>query len=160
MSRIFILVLSIAVAACSSSSETEKDTGESSQEVYVFDDVAEDSLTTPETPETEAPAQTPVQPAVQAPVQETVEEPEPPAMNNTVDFYLVQVGAFTTETRARNFINQNKDKIGYEMNVHYSEEIRLYVVQLQPFRTRKKAEEVRNELWNTGVFNDAFIVPK
>ncbi len=167
MSRFFIIVLSIVIAGCSSSSEAEKDSEESgSQEVYVFDDVSDEETETPTEPQEAAPpvedapeAETSVETPVPPPVQETPAAPEP-EVSNANDFYLVQVGAFTTETRAQNFIKQNRDKIGYEMNVHYSEEFKLYVVQLQPFRTRQKAEEVRNELWNSGSFNDAFIVPK
>jgi cell division septation protein DedD len=161
MSRLYILILLIAIVGCSTGSETEKDSEDpGSQEVYVFDDVTDtESEPVAEAPEAEATVQTPEPPPAPPPIQETVQEPEPEAVN-TVDFHLVQVGAFTTEARARDFIKQNKDKIGYEMNVHYSEEVRLYVVQLQPFRTRQKAEEVRNELWNSGSFNDAFIVPK
>jgi cell division septation protein DedD len=153
MRRLIILILSLILAACSSSSETTTDSDDSgAQEVYIFDDVTEDVEDTGEVPEIETPVEAP-------PVKETVEEPAP-AEEKTIDFYIVQVGAFTTKDRAQTFIDQNKDKIEYEMNIHFSESVKLYVVQLQPFRTRGKAEEVRNALWNTGRFNDAFIVPK
>jgi len=119
--------------------------------VYVFDDVTEETEGTGEVAEVEVPTE--------APLVQPVEEPEL-AAGNTVEFYIVQVGAFTSLGRAETFINENKDKIEYEMNIHYSESVKLHVVQLQPFRTREKAEEVRNALWNTGKYNDAFIVPK
>ena len=152
MNRLLVLLLALILASCSSSSETAGDSEDSgAQEVYVFDDVTEDVEETAETADAAA--------AVAAPqAEEPVQEPEP-AENRTVDFYIVQVGAFTSEDRAKSFIDENKDQIEYEMSMHYSEAVKLYVVQLQPFRSREKAEEVRNALWNTGKFNDAFIVP-
>jgi len=142
MKRIIVFIVSLLIISCASSSETAKDSQDSdSQEVYVFDDT---------TTEVEAPSQPQIQEAVV----------EPAAVQAIVDFYIVQIGAFTTESRALSFIEENKDKLEYEMNMHYSEDVKLYVVQLPPFRARNKAEEVRNVLWKTESFKDAFIVPK
>lgn len=149
MTRIIVFILSLLLVSCASSSETAKDSQDSeSQEVYIFDDMTEE---TGEIAEVEAPAQ--------PQIQETVEEPASVVQEN-VEFYIVQIGAFTTESRALSFVAENKDKLEYEMTIHYGEDVKLYVVQLPPFRTREKAEEVRNSLWNTGKYNDAFIVPK
>lgn len=153
MTRVIIIFLSLMLAACASSSETSTDSAESedSQEVYVFDDMTE------ETDETESAAEIAATSRAQ-----NAEEPEVPesSMEKAVEFYIVQVGAFSTESRANTFVSENKDKISYNMSIHYSDDVKLYVVQLPPFRTREEAEEVRNALWDTGRYNDAFIVPR
>jgi cell division protein FtsN len=154
MAKTVIFLLSLLLVACSSSSETTSEAEESdSQEVYVFDDMTEENEA--EIKEVEAPAQIESQKSIEEPVDQPVE-----IMEKIVDLYLVQVGAFTTEARALRFIEENKDILNYEMTSHYSEDVKLYVVQLPPFRTREKAEEVRNELRSLGKYNDAFIVPK
>jgi cell division septation protein DedD len=151
MRRFTILILSLMLTACSSSSETATDSEDTgAQEVYVFDDVTEDTVEPAEAGEVEA--------AAPVSTENTVEEPET-TVGKSVDFYIVQLGAFTSEARAQSFMKENKDKIEYEMSMHYSEAVKLYVVQLPPFRSREKAEEVRNALWSTGRYNDAFIVP-
>jgi len=134
------LVLIIMISACSSSEETTGSNQEESQpEVYVFDDVTEAEDTT--------------QVATEAiPVEQVTD-------SNEIKYY-VQVGAFTTNERAQQFQKENSSKISYPMNISYSDDVKLFVVQLPPFPNRAEAERVRNELWQISVFKDAFIVTK
>ena len=149
MTRIFVIILSLFLVSCASSSETATDSEDSeSQEVYVFDDMTEES--------NEAAV---VEYSEQPQVQEAVETPEA-VVPEIAEYYIVQIGAFTTEARALTFLEENKDKLEYEMTIHFSQDVKLYVVQLPPFMDREKAEKVRNSLWRKPGFQDAFIVPK
>lgn len=137
----FLLVFTF-FTACSSSEETtskEQET-ESTPEIYVFDDVTE---TLPDTTD------------MQSEEQNNIEEVESPVIQ-----YLVQVGAFTTRERADNFLRENSSKVDYQLNISYSDKVKLFVVQLPPFSTREEAERVRNKFWQSGIFKDAFIVTK
>lgn len=137
---LFSLIIILLMSACSSSEETTESNQEESQpEVYVFDDItgAEDTTQT---------------------VDETV--PEEPQVESHLTQYFVQVGAFTTKERAEQFQNENSSKTSYPMNISYSGDVKLFVIQLPPFASRAEAEKVRNELWQTSTFKDAFIVTK
>ncbi len=156
---LFILLLFFTLA-CSSTKETTKQSDNSAEEVYVFDDVSDVpdvdttsheavEVTVEQKVETTPPPPVSTQPVPVAPVPTVVE-----------DGYIVQVGAFSTRDKAENFINSAKKSISYKLNTKYIEKTGFYAVQLRPFKTRKEAEEVRNELWNNAQFSDAFIVPK
>lgn len=136
-----IIITAIIFIQCSSSEQTTKDNeqeNDSTQSAYVFDLVEDDSLR----------AEEPIQ--IETPVSTIIDESK--------DF-IVQVGAFTTEDRAIKFIDENREKIKYNLSYHFSEAVNLFVVQLPAFNTRVEAETVRNELWKTEIFKDAFIVP-
>ena len=76
-----------------------------------------------------------------------------------VKYYLVQIGAFTTKNRAETFAMECKRLIKEKINIAYSDNVKLYVVQLTPFYTsRKEAEKIRNDLWKMSEFKDAWIV--
>ncbi len=72
--------------------------------------------------------------------------------------YFVQVGAFTTKARAERFVKLNENKITFPMEISFNPKVKLFVVRLPFFRTRQEAEKVRNALWKTKEFGDAFIV--
>lgn len=94
------------------------------------------------------------------PKENTVDVPktgEYPSINQT--YYVVQIGAFTTKERAEEFVSLSKTKIKNEISISYSEQVKLYVVQLVPFyKSKKEAELVRDELKLNPEFNDAWIV--
>lgn len=94
------------------------------------------------------------------PKENTVDVPktgEYPSINQT--YYVVQIGAFTTKERAEEFVSLCKTKIKNEISISYSEQVKLYVVQLVPFyKSKKEAELVRDELKLNPEFNDAWIV--
>ncbi|MBU0560828.1 MAG: SPOR domain-containing protein [Bacteroidetes bacterium] len=142
-----IILCSLFLIGCAAQQIENKetvDTASTSEQVYIFDDVTVD---------------TPVKEAVEDEV-ETQPAIEPiEFIEQKVELFIVQLGAFTSNERAAQFIKENKSKLNYEMNIHYSEDVNLYVVQLTPFRTRKEAEDVRNALWLKKEFKDSFIVP-
>lgn len=133
-----VIILGLFLSACSSSEETTKQNEE--PEVYVFDDISDVDTTS----SNNFPEIVPPNPQIIA-----------PSFN-----YIVQVAAFTTEDRATTFIDQNKNKIEYPMSYFYSDAVQLWVVQLPSFENREDAETVRNNLWQTKEFKDAFIVTK
>ena len=143
MQKILVFALVVCfIAACSSSQQTEKPTEDKGNNIYVFDDVNSDSS-----------ASKPAEETVQTEVQDSVSE------DTTVEYqYIVQVGAFTSMERADAFVKENKDKLKYKTSISYSDKVKLYVVQFPPFATREEAEKVRNDLWQTKEFKDAFII--
>ncbi|MCF8417455.1 MAG: SPOR domain-containing protein [Melioribacteraceae bacterium] len=141
-----ILIALIFLYACSASEESSNNESNSSgdeSEIYVFDDVTdyeEDTLVVEE--------------------EEDVKQVTPPLPPVAETYYIVQIGAFTTEARAERFLLLNKDKLNVVPHIQYNEENNLYVVQLPPYKTRSDAENMRNQLWKIEAFKDAFIVIK
>ena len=131
LKNIFVIsLISIIIAGCSSTTET---TDEKSDEVYVFDEVRSDSTF------------------------ELTDPMQYPSLG--VTYYVVQIGAFTTKERAENFLNESKYKINHSLNIAYSKEVNLYVVQLSSAYTSKSdAEKIRNEIWKMNDFKDAWIL--
>lgn len=141
--KYFLLVSLFYFVGCTATQETEKDTSAETQSVYVFDDITTTEVTS--------------NVAEEVPTTEVVEETTAQA---TFELYIVQLGAFTTLEKAETFVSSNKDKTDHELNIHFSDKVSLHVVQLTPFRSREKADEVRDELRNIKEFNGAFIVPE
>jgi len=149
MKRIIITLLILSLYACSSTGEAQKSQEEkAAQDVYVFDSVSptEDSLTA-------------AKDSVPNVVPDTVniERNLNSILKKNVK-YFVQVGAFTTRARAERFVTLNKEKITFPMEITYNEKVKLFVVRLPFFRSREEAEKVRNALWKSDDFKDAFIV--
>lgn len=136
LSILLTIILIILFTACSSSEETVKTDQDEQPEIYIFDDVS-DEIDTSAITEVE-------QPAVTSDPRSTK--------------YYVQVGAFTTRDRADEFVKLKSPRTTYQLNITYSEEVKLYVVRIPAFSTRAEAEKVRNDFWQSGLFNDAFIV--
>ena len=135
-----ILLLIIQFLGCSSSTESTKDNSQNNgQEIYVFDDVVNNDTLANKSDSIN------VVPSVQP--------------DSTSEF-IVQVGAFTTRNKAEKFVSLNQSKIENRMKISYSDSVKLFVVQLPAFSTRSKAEAVRDKLWKTQTFNDAFIITK
>lgn len=130
-----LLFLLLGITSCSSSGETATQESES-QDIYIFDDISNyDVVTTEENDQTDS------------------------GINNqSRGNYIVQVGAFSSEERAKRFVLENQAKSEWKMNISYSNTVRLYVVQLPPFSTREEAEKVRTKLWQLDAFRDAFII--
>ena len=137
MYKIFLLLISFSifvVTGCSSSNEQTKDENEIQKEEYVFDASGVDSTTHPV--------------AVQTDVPKTESSKK----------FIVQIGAFTTKDRAEEKASDAKRKLSREVIVSYSDEFKLYVVQLLPFATKAEAESVKKRLWVSKDYKDAFIV--
>lgn len=94
------------------------------------------------------------------PKENTIEAPktgEYPNLSET--YYVVQIGAFTTKDRADQFAEMSKTKIKNDISITYSDAVKLYVVQINPFyKSKKEAELVRDEIRQIPEFNDAWIV--
>ncbi len=136
---IFLTLLIISVG-CSASQQTNDNSKEESN-VYVFDDVSSvDSL--------------------KENIDKTgIKEEIVVFSTKNENGYLVQVGAFTSKSRAETFCNEAKSKTKFPLSVTYSDDVKLFVVQLPPFSTKSEAKNVRDELWKINIFKDAFIVP-
>ncbi len=141
---LLLFTVLFAISCASSEQATNHEGAGDSTQVYVFDAVEPDSVETGSNEASEV-------------VQNANEEVS--NASGTIEFYIVQVGAFTSEDRAKRFIDENKTSIEQELTYHYSEKVHLYVVQLPPFRTRETAEQVRDKLWTIPAFKDSFIVP-
>ncbi|HCY77572.1 MAG TPA: hypothetical protein DHV28_16780 [Ignavibacteriales bacterium] len=126
---ISVILITILITGCSA---TQQNSGDDKQ-VYIFD---------------------------QVPEEKTIEAPktgEYPSIAET--YYVVQIGAFTTEDKADTFADLSRNKTNYKYSVIYSDNLRLYLVQVIPFfKSRSEAEEVRNNLWKISDFVDAWIV--
>ena len=78
-------------------------------------------------------------------------------LNST--YYIVQIGAYTSEEKANEFAEISRTKTNYKCSVVYNENLKLHLVQIIPFfKSRTEAEEVRNNLWKLSEFVDAWIV--
>ncbi len=126
---LLILSIYLIIYGCTTSQQS----AENEKQIYIFDEV---------------------------PVEKTIEAPktgEYPSINET--YYVVQIGAFTTEEKAKSYAELSRSKTNYKYSVIYSESIKLHLVQVIPFfKSRTEAEEVRNNLWKLQEFVDAWIV--
>ena len=148
------IFLTLFVFACSSGNETVQKKKKSEEEPYIFDAVG---TVEPEKPKEVNKITYPDSSQVQEKMkeetkneaEETVEEP----------MYFVQIGAFTTQERAEEFVKEAKEILkNQEFTITFSDRVNMFVVQLPPFKDRKEAEKVRNRLWKYDKFKDAFIV--
>lgn len=130
MKIIFYTFISLIFFAGCSTLHQETD---EQKQVYVFDEVPEDK---------------------------TIDVPKTGEYPNLKEaYYVVQVGAYTTEERANTFTEMSRKKTNYKFSVVYSESLKLYLVQVIPFfKSRTEAEEVRNNLWKISEFVDAWIL--
>jgi cell division septation protein DedD len=128
----FVALISIIhFISCSSSEETQVKKEENETDtVYVFDEIPPE-----DTFEFEAPVQ------------------------QSFDVYVVQIGAFSTFDRAKEFADQSWVKLNREIKVEYKQAKNLYVVWVYPpFQDKVSAEGYRTEIQRKGEFKDAWIV--
>jgi len=96
----------------------------------------------------------------EVPEEKTIDPPKTGEYPNTVSsYYVVQIGAYTSEEKAQAFAEIGRTRTNYKCSVVYSESLKLHLVQIIPFfKSRTEAEEVRNNLWKLQEFVDAWIV--
>ena len=125
------VIFVVYLTGCSSSQQTQTtDTGKDS--VYVFDSVPDSN-------------------------QDDIPAIEYPDMGMT--YYVLQIGAFTTKERAKNFAEESKQLLPFDVKTSFNKQNNLYVVQLSKYYTsRSEAENVRNDLWKNEKFRDAWIL--
>ncbi len=119
--------------SCSAMQKSESDNTDKDESVYIFDDISVKDST------------------------ENIAE-EIPEPTKKIEMYFVQVGAFSTLEKAKAFVSRVADKTDYELIIHLRSSDNLQVVQLSPFRTKEKAEKVRDELRNISGLEGTFIV--
>jgi hypothetical protein len=129
INSLLMILAYIFISGCSTSQQSSDD----EKQVYVFDEV---------------------------PVEKTIEAPKTGEYPNTGStYYVVQIGAFSTDDKAKAFADISATKTNYKSSIVYSENLNLYLVQIIPFfKSRTEAEEVRNNLWKLPEFVDAWIV--
>lgn len=103
------------------------------KQVYIFDEIPED---------------------------QTIEAPENGEYPNiSSSYYVVQIGAYTTDEKANSFAEIGRTKTNYKCSVVYSENLKLHLVQIIPFfKNREEAEKVRDNLRQLKEFSDAWII--
>ena len=126
-----VLIISCLFISCSSSEETQVKKQEiETDTVYVFDEIPSEDVFEFETP-----------------------------VQQSFDVYVVQIGAFSTFDRAKEFADQSWVKLGREIKVEYKQVKNLYVVWVYPpFQDKTSAEVYRNDIQKSGEFKDAWIV--
>jgi len=125
-----IPILIIFFLSCSSSQETKIETKEEKDTTFVFDEIPPEDLFEFETP-----------------TQKSIEQ------------YVIQIGAFSTFERAKDFADKSWTKLNKEIKVEYKEAKKLYVVWIYPpFTYKTSAENFRNKIQKGGEFSDAWII--
>ena len=123
----------LSFSACSSSEETTKKKDNNGNDVYVFDEIPENNAVIDN-------------------------------KNNANEMsyvYLIQIGAFESKLNAEEFTAKSELKLDEKLDVTFNDEEKLYVVRFRRvFNTRNEAEKIRNELWQTEDFRDAWIIQK
>lgn len=124
-----ILVTSWIVNSCSPFEETQVKKQEVDS-LYIFDEIPPEDVFKLETP-----------------VQESV------------DVYVVQIGAFSNLGSAKDFAEQSRETLKKDIKVEFNEKKNLYVVWIHPpFQEKGAAELFRNDLRNYEEFKDAWII--
>jgi hypothetical protein len=127
---LFLLLLSSLFISCSSSEETQVSKQETVEDtVYIFDEVPPEDLF-----KFESPAQ------------------------QSFDVYVIQIGAFSSIDRAKEFADQSREKLNKDIKVEYKPDKNLYVVWIYPpFQNKESAVSYRIDIQKGGEFGDAWI---
>ena len=130
--KIFIPFLILTINLIFGCSALKQDS-ENEKQVYIFDEVPEDK---------------------------TIEAPKNGEYPNLASaYYVVQIGAYSTEEKAQSFAEIGRTKTNYKCSVVYSESLKLYLVQIIPFfKNREEADKVRENLKQLPEFVDAWII--
>ena len=129
-----ILVTFWIFNSCSPFEETQKnqDTAEkkSADSVYIFDEIPPEDVFKFESP-----------------------------TQQFVDVFVVQIGAFSSLERAKEFAEQSRGLLNKDIKVEFNEKKNLYVVWIHPpFQDKISAENYKSELGKNEEFKDAWIV--
>lgn len=74
-------------------------------------------------------------------------------------YYIVQIGAFSSEVRAKKFGEKSRKLLNEEVIISFSDRVNLYLVQLaKRFENKSEAEIVRDNLKLFPEFQNAWIV--
>lgn len=126
---LFIVASLLFLFGCSSSQETKIEKQETDS-LYIFDEVPPEDIY-------------------------KFESPAP----QSFDVYVVQIGAFSSLERAKEFAEESRIVLSKDIKVEYVQEKNLYVVWIHPpFESKTEAESYRNEIRLKDEFKDAWIV--
>jgi cell division septation protein DedD len=123
-------ILIIGFYACSSTEVTKQKEKESADSIYVFDEVPPEDIYKFESP-----------------------------VQQSIDVYVVQIGAFTSLERAKEFAEQSRAKLNKDIKVEFNQQKNLYVVWIHPpFENKSLADSCRDDLRVFEEFKDAWIM--
>ena len=164
MKIIIILIGLISFSACSIFQTTENEkqsnsSGESTDEVYVFDEVSEEEVNTDKTKELNNQLEAVKESSNQESdvFEETVNDANSQITNESTKFYL-QLGAFSTLKRAEIFVTENDSKIDFPLSIMYNSKTSLYNVRSTPYSSKSEVQVIKDRFWKMNMFKDAFIV--
>ncbi|MBK7106709.1 MAG: SPOR domain-containing protein [Ignavibacteriae bacterium] len=151
MKNIFIILLIFSFSACSifqSSEEEEQKAKSETEEVYVFDEVDQSKDKTKNVDE------------LKKEVDNTFDDDESKdnLLKSSEHGFFLQLGAFSTKSRAEQFMAENESKVPFRLSIVYNNTNALYTVRSTPYKTKSEAQMVRDGFWNQNMFKDAFIV--
>ena len=72
-------------------------------------------------------------------------------------FYL-QLGAFSSLKRAEQYVEQITSDVPFKLSIIYNSQTALYTVRSSSYKTRAEVENIRTDFWNRNLFKDSFIV--
>jgi hypothetical protein len=134
MKKYFLLILIVSLIGCSSKEVTQENKDYVFDNVDIYSDEANQNLN-----------------------QFNQEQNQEFATANS--YYLIQIGAFTNEKRAKRFADKSSKMLNEEIIVSFSDRVNLYLVQLEKkFNNKSDAEIVRDNLKLFPEFQDAWIV--
>ena len=124
-----IVISFIVFYGCTSSQETQVQKQETDS-LYIFDEVPPEDIYKFESP-----------------------------VQQNFDVFVVQIGAFSSLERAKEFAEESRIVLSKDIKVEYVQQKNLYVVWIHPpFENKIEAESYRNEIRSMEDFKDAWIV--
>lgn len=150
---LLILVLLLSLSACSifqSSDDEDEKAKADAEEVYVFDEVdnAKKSKDIDD-----------VKKDVDNTFDDDSDDNEKTDIKPTTQHgYYLQLGAFSTKSRAEQYIKENESKVPFKLSIVYNNVNSLYTVRSSAYNTKSEAQMVREGFWKQNMFKDAFIV--
>ena len=138
-----LVLLSLFIASCSTTQQTAKNqTGNESNakdSLYVFDKVPVDTTKIETQPAESNPSTT--------------------SQNISTPYYLVQIGAFSSQDRASNFVDKTQPLLTQKVKITFDQSVNLYVVRLSNiYKTHEEAEQAKNDINREPAFKDAWVV--
>jgi hypothetical protein len=131
--RTLLFLPALILVSCSTSEQISEEEEDQSEDIYVFDEPAPGSEFDYDGSVTSSPV-------------------------TKSQYYVVQIGAFTTLDKAEQFAAFSENRVKHKLNIHHNEEINLFVVQISSEYTEKReAEKLRDELWKMKEFKDAWV---
>ncbi len=158
--KVIVFISVVLLIGCSASKQEEKPVVKEEPEVFVFDDVTEYEQEVKGTGDAQTDTTTGENKNDYDQVFE-VSDYTPPAEKDTTaapgDIYIVQLGAFSTKSRAERFISEIKKFNLGDLSVNFDNALNYYLVQLPPYNDRDEAYEIKERLKLKKEFSDVFV---